>query len=246
MTTVMGTIIATSMDLETARQHVQRINEHLDRADYHIDQARKLIWELKERGGWKVLGYASWHKCVKAEFQQSSASVYRQLNATLVEMELSPSGRIGEINERVLRPLTRRGYSTEAKQAIWAISQDIVGEGGKVTSGVVDAVIDGFKDMLVSGTIQDADGVQSPISEQMRGDLVARVRQVRLAHQDHIKRMGKDRDYLIGGIKITGVKTTAYVGSARIDVWGLDSLNIEKIQEAKRLGKPIYISLWTE
>lgn len=246
MVALSGTITNLNMDLDTARHHIERIREHLVRADHHINQARKLILDLKECGGWKVLGYGSWHKCVTEEFHKSSASVYRQLNAALVELELSPNGRIGEINERVLRPLTKRGYSTEAKQAIWAISQEIVGEGGKITSGVVDAVIDGFKDMLVSGTIQDADGNQNPISEQMHGDLVARVRQVRLAHKDHIKRMGADRDYLVGGVKITGVKTNSYARNAHVDVWGLEPINIEKITEAKRLGKTIYISLWTE
>lgn len=248
MVALMGTVTNLNMDLDTARHHLERIREHLVRADYHVNQARKLILDLKEQEGWKVLGYTSWHKCVTAEFQKSSSTVYRQLSAALVELELSPSGGIGEINERVLRPLTKREYSAEARQAIWAIANDVVGEGGKVTEGVINAVVDGFKDMLQSGTAQDGDGNQHPITEVMKADLVARVRQVRLAHKDHIKRMGKERDYILGGVSIQNTAISSVNGRLRVSVQFVveDDLQADKLTEFARLKKPIYCSLWTE
>lgn len=245
MVALLGTITNLNMDMDTARHHVERIQEHLVRSDYHVNQARKLILDLKEREGWKVLGYASWHKCVTAEFSKSSSTVYRQLSAALIELELSPSGGMGEINERVLRPLTKRNFDSEARQAIWACATEIVGEGGKVTSGVIEAVVEGFKDMLTSGAMQDADGNQYPISEVMHADLVARVRQVRLAQKDHIKRMGKERDYLVGGLRVEQV--TRRFGERRVSaVFTTDEIQNDKLAEALRLGKPIYCSLWTE
>lgn len=248
MVALLGSITNLNMDLDTARHHVERIREHLIRGDYHLNQARKLILDLKDLQGWQVLGYKSWRECVMTEFTQSSASVYRQLNAALIELEISPNGGIGEINERVLRPLTKRNFDAEARQAIWAISQEIVSEGGKVTSGIVEAVVEGFKDMLASGAIQDADGNQHPISEQMHADLVARVRQVKLAQKDHIQRMGKERDYILGGRPIKTPSISIINGHTCVSVvFELDnSAEIEKLAESDRLGKKIYCSLWTE
>lgn len=248
MVALMGMITNLDMDFDTARHHIERIQEHLIRSDYHLNQARKLILELHEREGWKVLGYGSWRDCVMNEFNKSSSAVYRQLNAALVELELSPNGGIGEINERVLRPLTKRDFNAEARQAIWAVSQQVVGEGGKVTTGVVEAVVTGLKDMLASGATQDAEGEQHPITEMMQADLVARVRQVRLAQKDHIKRMGKERDYVLGGRAIKNTAISIINGHTCVSVvFEIDnSAELEKLAELDRLGKLIYCSLWTE
>lgn len=246
MVTLQGAIVGLDMDTDTARHFVERIHEHLTRGDYHINQARKLILDFKERGGWKVLGYKSWRQCVMEEFEQSSATVYRQLDAALVELELSPNGGIGEINERVLRPLTKRAYSAESRQLIWDISQDIVGAGGKITSGVVESVVEGIKDWLTSGTVQSPDGEQTPITEHLRADLTARVRQVRLAHVDHIKHMGKQRDYILGGVAVDKITRGQLADGKIAAIIPLEEITREKLVEALRLNKPIYVSLWTE
>lgn len=248
MAALLGTITNLKLDLDTARHYVERIQEHLVRSDYHINQARKLILDFREREGWKVLGYSSWHKCVTAEFSKSSSTVYRQLSAALVELELSPSGGIGSINERVLRPLTKRNFDSEARQAIWACATEIVGEGGRVTSGVIEAVVDGFKDMLASGAIQDADGTQHPISQMMQADLIARVRQVKLAHKDHIKHMGADREYILGGrgVRSAARSTVNGLSCVLLQAELCDAMEIEKLSLAMKSGKTIYCSLWTE
>lgn len=245
MVTLQGAIVGLDMDADTARHFVERIQEHLIRADHHANQARKLILDFKEREGWKVLGYKSWRQCVMEEFEKSSATVYRQLDAALVELELSPMGELGQINERVLRPLTKREYSAESRQLIWDISQDIVGAGGKITSGVVESVVEGIADWLKSGTVQSPDGEQTPITEHLRADLTARVREVRLAHADHIKHMGKQRNYILGGVTVE--KVTRGFGESRVAaIITPDGLQRDKLVEAMRLGKPIYIALWTE
>jgi hypothetical protein len=246
MTTVSGSIINLQMDIQDARHYVATVREHLSRAGNHLEEARSKLVELKDREGWRALGYPSWVECVKAEFHQSSSSVYRKLNAALVAVELSPNGGIGDVSERALRPLTKRGYSTEAKQAIFAVCQDLVGEGGKVTTGVVEAVVEGFKDMLASGATQDGDGVQTPISERMQADLLARVREKKIAHKEHINRMDKKRDYILGGKMVEKI-TRGQLGALKIAaIIGMDEMDRDKLVEALRLGKPIFASLWTE
>lgn len=249
MVTLQGEIVGLAMDADTARHHIERIHEHLTRADHHTNQARKLILDLKERAGWKVLGYKSWRQCVIAEFEQSATNIYRQLDAAVLELELSPTGDIGQINERVLRPLAKRQYSKESRQLIWDISQDIVGEGGKITSGVVESVVEGIKDWLTSGTVQSPDGEQQPITEHLRADLTARVREVRLAHKEHIRRMDKQRDYILGGVATNKIVFSAPgdpKGEKIVVIAPIDNFQHAKLAEAKRLGKPIFASLWTE
>lgn len=243
---LQGTVEGLALDLDTARHMVERIQEHLTRADYHANQARKLILDLREQEGWRVLGYASWRQCVMEEFERRSSTVYRQLNAALVELELSPAGgNVGEINERVLRPLTKREYSAESRRLIWDISQDIVGQGGKITSGVVESVVEGISDWLKTGTVQSPDGNQHAITEHLRADLTARVREVRLAHKQHIKRMDAKRDYILGGVE--SKVTRGQLDSGRVAVIvPIDTLQRDKLAEALRLGKPIYTSLWVE
>lgn len=240
-------IIGLEMDGTTARVMVQRIHEHLDSADRHMSSARELIWSLKEYKGWKALGYKSWRQCVIAEFEQSATNIYRQLDAAVVELELSPNGgQIGQINERVLRPLTKRNFNAEAKQAIWAISQEIVGAGGKVTSGITEAIVEGLEDMLRSGTTQDAEGHQLAITERMHADLVARVHEKKLAHKQNIQRMNKPRDYILGGVAVEKFTRGMFVEGKVAAIIPLENLTREKLLAALKTGKPIFVSLWTE
>lgn len=241
-------VIGLDMDVETAQSHIKRINMHLTRADTELTNARSLIWELHEYGGWSALGYASWKACVTAEFEKSASTIYRQLNAAMVELDLSPNGQLGMITERTLRPLTKRAFDQGTRQAIFALAQEVVGEGGKVTSGIIETVIEGFKDMLASGTTQDSDGNQTLLSERMSADLVARVREKKIAHKEHIRRMDKPRDYILGGRKaqdlLDGFAGGRILFSILVEA-GSD-IEVEKIRQARKNNKPVYVSIWTE
>lgn len=241
-----GAIVGLTMDAPTARDYVARINTHLGLADHHLDEARKLLWELRESQGFMALGYDSWQACVMTEFNKSSATVYRQLNAALVEHEILPLGEIGQLPERVLRPLTRKGYSPAARQFLWEVANQIVGEGGRVTSGVVEQVEEGLRDMLISGHAQDGNGDQHAITEHISADLTARVREIKLAHKDHIQRMDKKRDYLAGGVRAAVTRTNEHFNTARVELFALTDIQFAAVQEAKQQGKQVYIALWTE
>ena len=83
---------------EEARACVERIRGHLE-------GARRELLRLYDSQGWRALGYPSWWVCVVAEFGQSQAYLYRQLEAGRIEARISPIGEIGVIPESHLRPL---------------------------------------------------------------------------------------------------------------------------------------------
>jgi hypothetical protein len=72
------------MDATEARAVVTRIKTH-------IDVARGELLELKDREGWRALGYRSWGACAKAEFGGSAATLYRQLEAAEIARDLGDS-----------------------------------------------------------------------------------------------------------------------------------------------------------
>lgn len=242
-------IIGLGLDASAAREIIARIQHHLDSADHHLESARQLLLDLKDGDGWKALGYKTWSACIKGEFGQHRSTIHRQLQAALVELDLSPNGQqLGTISERALRPLTSRAFDQGTRQAIVALAQEVVGEGGRVTSGVIESVIEGFKDMLASATTQDADGNQTPLSERMSADLVARVREKKIAHKEHMRRMDKPRDYIVGGKE---AHWKEHESSTTGEDWAsvsvqLDALQLEKFNTALKAGKAIYVSLWTE
>lgn len=105
----------------------------------HLNSARALLLELYERQGWIALGYSTWRECVVAEFHQSQAYLYRQLQAAQIEQVISPMGEIGQIPERQLRPLTK--LEPGEQQAVWQEVQETAPE-GKVTAAYVESVVE--------------------------------------------------------------------------------------------------------
>ena len=86
----------------------------------HMESARKLIYDLHRREGWRALGYRSWRECVVAEFEGSERRLYQELNAAQVETVLNhgSNGTVGSIPERQLRPLSPlRDTPTLAREA---------------------------------------------------------------------------------------------------------------------------------
>lgn len=104
-----------------------------------VEHIRVRVLELYERRGWQALGYGSWRDCVVAEFDQSQSYLYRQLQAALIEREISPLGEIGQVPERQLRPLASvpEGKRREVWEAALTTAPD-----GKMTARHVEATAD--------------------------------------------------------------------------------------------------------
>lgn len=59
---------------------------------------------MKEREGWKALGYESWRECAVAEFQISQSRIYQLLDAARISTNLE-NKEMPEIHLRELAPL---------------------------------------------------------------------------------------------------------------------------------------------
>ena len=126
-----------------AQQLVERIRKG-------VDLLRSLLVELRDREGWKALGYDSWRSCVVGEFGKSEAYLYRQLAAARVENNLKDAASRGEISpmgekplpERVIRPLAK--VPPDEQPTIWEIARDEYGPEptGKQVKQVVKSLSD--------------------------------------------------------------------------------------------------------
>lgn len=74
----------TLMTVEEARATVDQIKTNLE-------SVRALLFELREREGWRALGYATWQACIQAEFHMSERRSYQLLNAHRVDQILAPA-----------------------------------------------------------------------------------------------------------------------------------------------------------
>ncbi len=92
----------------------------------HLNDTRALLLDLKEREGWRALGYDSWRACAQAEFGQSQSRVYQLLDAAKVDRALSTvvesPTEIPEAHARILAPVLRHaGPAVIAKVYAYAL-----------------------------------------------------------------------------------------------------------------------------
>lgn len=189
----MGTITVVMGETE-ARALVLAIQTELGAAEKHFiegerryTRARELLYKLHEYEGWKALGYGSWRQCVKAEFHKSQATLYNQLAAAAIEQQISTTGGIGSIPERVLRPLARKHYSAETNKMLWEVAKQVTGAEASITSGTINAVIEVLEEAIVTGTLQDEQGEQHSVFERIKVDTLARTIETRKRQQQHIQ-----------------------------------------------------------
>jgi hypothetical protein len=80
----------TLMTTDEARSTVARIKSSLE-------DIRTLLFDLKERQGWKALGYPTWERFITEEFAMSKRRANQLVNAYMVERILSPEREVGTI-----------------------------------------------------------------------------------------------------------------------------------------------------
>lgn len=115
---VQAEVVLLPMTGDEARQIVDRIKGHLN-------EARRLIYDLYQREGWRAMGYGSWRECVVAEFEQGENMLYRQLQAAEVEFILFDNcQKVGEIPEGQLRPLAPLRNDPDAVREAWNLANE--------------------------------------------------------------------------------------------------------------------------
>lgn len=107
-----------------------------------------LLFDLKEREGWRALGYETWGECIRTEFQMSRQHAHRLINSHIVERVLapmlvervSPAGdtpTVPETHARQLAPLLDRPDDLRAAYADALEATD-----GKPTEQAVHDAVD--------------------------------------------------------------------------------------------------------
>lgn len=122
----MTAIQLTLMTVDEARATVDRIKARLE--DVRAD-----LYELREREGWRALGYETWQSCITEEFHMSRQRAHQLVNAHMVDRILAGTdvnnvdtqtrvARIPESHARELEPLL--GLHSDAIQEVYAEVQE--------------------------------------------------------------------------------------------------------------------------
>ena len=100
--------------------------------------ARSMLLEMRDRKGWKVLGFSSWEDYGDKEWDYSVRHLNRLATAFETQKSLGPIGL--EIPEGQLRPLTQ--VPDDIKKQIW----DEVNEENKVvTAKLIEQAVEKYK-----------------------------------------------------------------------------------------------------
>lgn len=178
--------------VEIIQGKIKQAEEHFKRGESALLQAREVIYNLHHLQGWRALGYTSWEQCVKELFERNRSHLFRELAAAIVEKELDPDATIGKIRERVLRPLTKKGFSSDARRTLWEVARLMVGDEKRITSGVMNEVIETLSDAVATGATQNESGEQSPVWEKLQADALARIVEMNKRKKQHLNGVNED------------------------------------------------------
>ncbi len=106
---------------------------------------RLLLLEMRDRKGWKALGFESWEQYGELEWGFTRQHLNRLATSAYIQNLVEPIG--SEIPESQLRPLT--SVPDEAKIEIW---QQVKSEHEKITGKVVQEAVDDWKEKNVITT----------------------------------------------------------------------------------------------
>jgi hypothetical protein len=111
---------------------------------------RSMLLEMRDRKGWRALGFSSWAEYGEKEWNYSLSQLDRLATAARIESFLPPIGGL-QIPESQLRPLT--SIPDEAKPEVWqeAITRALA-EGKKIGAKYVEDVANEWK--LKNDTLQ--------------------------------------------------------------------------------------------
>ena len=125
------------------------------------NELRRLLAEGYEREAWRVLGYSSWSECLRNLADKhgfSERHVLRLHSANETEKLLTHGSveqnidNIGQIPERILRPLSRL-ESDDDKRQVWQLANETA-PNGKLTGTHVESVVEQF---LADEDLEDDD-----------------------------------------------------------------------------------------
>lgn len=134
----MNELIQLEMSLDEARETDRLIKRH-------INTTRYLLLDMRDRKGWKALGYESFVEYGEKELNFASTHLYRLADSAEIALQIgySPMGE-KQPPERQLRPLTQ--VPEEARKAIWEeATRKAEEEHAKLTAQRVDEAVAEWK-----------------------------------------------------------------------------------------------------
>lgn len=125
--------ISQDMTLEEA----QTVHQQLKSLE---TQMRKMLLEMRDRKGWRVLGYESWEQYGAKEWGYSRQHLNRLATAAYLQNVVEPKGST-EIAETHLRPLTALP-DDEIRKQVW---EEVKNKNEKVTAKAVQEAVSEWK-----------------------------------------------------------------------------------------------------
>lgn len=157
-------IIMPPMTIEEAKSHVEAINSAAQSMGRHL-------LTLKEREGWRVLGYRNWTAFLQGEFSYSRQYLYELMQAAPVVEKLST------VVDKI---------STKAAYAIAAYDSDLqpviartaLARYGSLTESNVNRVGAIIQEMATTGHVDVGNGTSTPVDAALdKEDVEAALRQ---------------------------------------------------------------------
>jgi hypothetical protein len=196
-----------------ARALVAQVNDH-------AWAMGRLLLELKEREGWRILGYRTWTDCLQNEFAFSRQYLYELMTAAPVQERLSTLAyKLNTAQAAALAAFP--DYLQVAIVKATAANYD-----GKLTESRLRRVGEVFTEAVSSGHVSTGDGDKmTPIDAalDLEDEMAAAARRERLA----------PRTYVVKG-QIAGIWRT---GSQTFVGYPISS---------EYLNRPLRISVWSE
>lgn len=146
-----GITIVEPMTEPEARDCVKRIN-------HHATEMGRLLLDLKERQGWRALGYDTWTECLQKEFSQSRQWLYVMMRAAPVQERLSTQGY--KLSTREADVLAR--YPDHLQEPILRATQKRY---DKVTVSRLERIASVLTQAVETGHVETEPGESTPIDQ---------------------------------------------------------------------------------
>lgn len=178
--TMRQVVILSIMGAEEAREIINKINSK-------AAEMGRLLLDLKEREGWRALGYASWTQCLRCEFEYSRKHLYELMNAAPVIEKLLPKG----YNLNTAQADALADFPAELHEPI---VEATISRYGDLSENKIRRVGGVFTQAVKTGYVNTGDG---EISTPIDAALTREDEEAMLKQKQHIADNGKKREYLI-------------------------------------------------
>lgn len=198
----MSELTQLEMTLEEARETDRLIKRH-------INTTRYLLLDMRDRKGWKAIGYESFVEYGEKELSLGAARIYQLADAAEISLQIGFSTLVeNQPKETHLRPL--KSVPEDERKAIWEeATRKAQEEGAKLTAKRVEASVEEWKQR------NDEWAAQSGCDRMKIRDLEAKLAEL------------KSQQVLIGEV----------IPSAKANHQSRESEEDRKAREAARLAK---------